>query len=321
MSPAPAYVAYYRVSTATQGRSGLGLAAQRRSVGEYVALKGGTLIGEYEEWEGGHKPPSARPALAGAIEHSQRSRARLLVARIDRLARSVLIIANLVKSGVDFVAVDLPEVNTFTVHVLAAMAEYERRLNGARIRDALAAYQARGGKIGFALLPRDRQFAVAADGRATMSARCQAFAEKTMPIINEMMAAGLSDIALITRALNRRRIPTMKGRGRWYECVVTAMIRRVDPGHRLVRDGRRVEQAQQRMKELHAETAAQADAFALSLMPTIDALRADGITNWHALARALTARHIPTRRNRAQWRDTSLKAIVERGEAVRARAT
>lgn len=313
----PAFVGYYRVSTALQGRSGWGILAQRRSVAAFVRSKAGVLVGDYEEWEGGHKPPSGRPALAAAIEHAKTAGARLLVARIDRLARSVLVIANLLESGVDFVAVDLPEANRFNIHVLAATAEYERRLTGARVRDALAAYQARGGKLGFARLSPKKRAAVAAEGRQVLSARSEAFAAGIIPLIREMQEAGLGDIASITRALNRRRIPTMYGRGPWHEAVVTSLVRRADPNSTLVREGRHLEQAQAQMADLHAATAAQADARALALMPTIDAIRAEGITSWNAMARALDARGVPTARNRIRWSDSALKNIVIRGERLR----
>ncbi len=314
---APAFIGYYRVSTAAQGRSGWGILAQRRSVAAFVLARQGRLLAGYEEWEGGHKPPSGRPALAEAIAHAKAAKARLLVARIDRLARSVLVIANLLESGVDFVAVDLPEANRFNIHVLAAMAEYERRLAGARVRDALAAYQARGGKLGFARLPAARRAEVAEVGRRILSARCEAFAEGMMPLIREMQETGLSDIASITRALNRRRIPTLYGRGPWRECVVTALVRRADPASALVREGRHLEQARAQLAALHASTAAQADARALALMPTIDAIRSEGVTSWKAMARALEARGVPTARNRLRWSDSALKKMVLRGERLR----
>jgi len=138
------FVAYYRVSTAKQGRSGLGLEAQRASVQSYV--KDGQIIAEYVEVESGKR--NDRPELAKAIEHARREEATLIIAKLDRLARSVAFIFTLRDSGVRFIACDMPEANTLTIGLLAALAQHERELISERTKAALAAKKARGCFLG-----------------------------------------------------------------------------------------------------------------------------------------------------------------------------
>lgn len=138
-------IAYYRVSTDRQGRSGLGLEAQTASVRDYVAHQG-ELIYEYTEIESGKR--NDRPELAKALAHARRIGGTLVIAKLDRLARNVAFTATLMESGTNFVAVDNPSANFLTIHVLAAVAEDETRRISARTKAALAAYKARGGRLG-----------------------------------------------------------------------------------------------------------------------------------------------------------------------------
>lgn len=143
------YVAYYRVSTAKQGISGLGLEAQQAAVEAYVKRETGTLIAPpFVEVESGKK--SDRPQLRRAIAYAKVSKATLLVAKLDRLARNVSFVANLLDSGVDFRAIDNPHANRLTILILAAIAEEEGRAISARTKAALAAAKARGTKLGSA---------------------------------------------------------------------------------------------------------------------------------------------------------------------------
>src|SRR4051794_33128778 len=135
------YIAYYRVSTDRQGCSGLGLDAQRAAVASYLAGRE-PLLAEYTEIESGKK--NDRPQLAVALGECHRRRARLVIAKLDRLARNVHFISGLMESGVDFVAVDMPEANRLTLHILAAVAEHEREMISRRTKEALAAAKARG---------------------------------------------------------------------------------------------------------------------------------------------------------------------------------
>jgi DNA invertase Pin-like site-specific DNA recombinase len=135
-------VTYRRVSTVRQGESGLGLEAQVTAIERYRASRGCVTIGEYTEIETGKKDEMEnRPELLKAIAHAQRAGARLVIAKLDRLARSVYVTAALHKAGVDFVACDYPDANRLTIQILAAVAENEARVISQRTTDALAAYR------------------------------------------------------------------------------------------------------------------------------------------------------------------------------------
>ena len=139
-------VVYYRVSTEQQKRSGLGLMAQHNAVRRYLEANPGTVVAELTEIESGRK--DNRPVVKEALWLCRVYDARLIVARLDRLARSTAMIAGLMDSGVDFVAADMPLANRFTIHILAAVAEYEARLISERTKAAFAAAKARGRKFG-----------------------------------------------------------------------------------------------------------------------------------------------------------------------------
>jgi DNA invertase Pin-like site-specific DNA recombinase len=140
------FVAYYRVSTDRQGRSGLGLDAQREAVFRHLAGHAGQLVAEFCEIESGSR--SDRPQLAAAIAAAKKARATLIIAKLDRLARNVHFISGLMESGVDFVAADNPHANKLMVHMLAAFAEHEREQISQRTKDALAAAKLRGIRLG-----------------------------------------------------------------------------------------------------------------------------------------------------------------------------
>src|SRR4051812_11090590 len=143
---APTFVSYLRVSTAMQGASGLGLEAQREAIDRHVRQAGGKLLSEHIEIESGKK--NDRPEIAKALAAARAKRATLIIAKLDRLARNVAFISNLMESGVDFVAADMPMANRLTVHVLAAVAEHEREMISQRTKAALQAAKARGVKLG-----------------------------------------------------------------------------------------------------------------------------------------------------------------------------
>src|ERR687889_1623464 len=130
------FIAYYRVSTAKQGRSGLGLEAQQEAVRSYLNGGAWQLVAEVVEVESGKR--NDRPKLAEALRLCRLHGATLIIAKLDRLARNVAFISNLMESGVEFVAVDFPQANRLTVHILAAVAEHERELISQRTRAALA---------------------------------------------------------------------------------------------------------------------------------------------------------------------------------------
>jgi DNA invertase Pin-like site-specific DNA recombinase len=142
----PRFVSYYRVSTAQQGASGLGLEAQREAVSRHVAGAQGVIVAEFQEVESGKK--NDRPQIAAALAACRLRHATLIIAKLDRLARTVHFISSLMESGVDFVACDNPHATHLTIHILAAVAEHEREMISARTIAALAAAKARGVRLG-----------------------------------------------------------------------------------------------------------------------------------------------------------------------------
>lgn len=139
-------VSYIRVSTKKQGQSGLGLEAQQHAVAEYAKANGLKVVKEYVEVESGRK--AARPQLLAAISHARASKATLVVAKLDRLARNVSFTSALMESGVKFVCCDMPTANEFTIHILAAVAQQEAKAISERTKNALAAAKRRGVKLG-----------------------------------------------------------------------------------------------------------------------------------------------------------------------------
>jgi DNA invertase Pin-like site-specific DNA recombinase len=207
------FVAYYRVSTAKQGRSGLGLEAQQEAVRSY--LNGGSwqLVAEVVEVESGKR--NDRPKLAEALRLCRLHGATLIIAKLDRLARNVAFISNLMESGVEFTAVDFPQANRLTVHILAAVAEHEAKAISIRTRDALAAAKARGKRLGG---DRGNLPAVAKEGaKASVVARIAKAnnrASDLLPIIEELKAAGAGSFRQIAAGLNAKGIKTARG-GEW----------------------------------------------------------------------------------------------------------
>lgn len=218
------FVAYYRVSTDKQGRSGLGLEAQRAAVGQHVAAAGGTIVAEFVEVESGRKKD--RPQLAAALAACRAQRAVLVIAKLDRLARNVAFVSGLMESGVEFVAADMPTVNRLTIHILAAVAEEEARMISARTKAALAAAKARGVRLGNPRLragtPDQARAAAAAK-----SAKAAARAADLAPVLAEIRAAGVRTLDGVAKALTARGIPTPSGRGAWHAATVARMERRV----------------------------------------------------------------------------------------------
>ncbi len=139
-------VAYERVSTARQGRSGLGLEAQRKAIGDFATSRAADVIGRFTEVESGGK--DARPELAKALHLAKLTGATLVIAKLDRLSRNAVFLLTLRDSGVRFLAVDMPEANDLTVGIMALVAQQEREAISRRTKEALAAAKARGVKLG-----------------------------------------------------------------------------------------------------------------------------------------------------------------------------
>jgi len=212
------FVAYYRVSTDRQGRSGLGLEGQQKAVRNY--LDGGVweLVGEFIEVESGKK--SDRPQLVAALDTCRKQKARLIIAKIDRLSRNLAFIATLMDSGVEFVAVDNPHANKLTIHILAAVAEHEREAISERTKAALAAAKARGTRLG----TPDPHGAVSRM-LAARAARAEQFVSNVMPIVCDIQRAGHRSANAVAKQLNARKVPTARG-GRWTHVQVQHLLAR-----------------------------------------------------------------------------------------------
>ena len=211
------FVAYYRVSTDRQGKSGLGLDAQREAVTSY--LNGGrwSLVDQFTEVESG-KRSNNRPELAAALAACKKLKAKLVIAKLDRLSRNLAFIATLMESGVEFVAADMPHANKMTLQVLAVFAEHERDQISARTRVALQAAKKRGQRLGNPNLSKAAKL-----GTAAVKANARRFAANVRPIIDEIMRAGATSHNAIAAKLNERNVRTARG-GRWTHVQVGAIL-------------------------------------------------------------------------------------------------
>ena len=220
-------VLYFRVSTQKQGRSGLGLSAQRESVHQF--LNGGKweTIGEFVEVESGKR--SDRPQLEKALKLARVHNATLVVAKIDRLSRSVAFISKLMESGVKFVAADMPEANQLTIHIMAAMAEHERKLISLRVKDSLKQAKLRGVKLGSPksyLTDADRKLG-SKIGAEVRTNNAVAKALDLMEIVEDIKLTGITSLKGISRELTNRGVPTPRGKDTWYPQTVKRLYERV----------------------------------------------------------------------------------------------
>jgi len=216
------FVTYLRVSTERQGQSGLGLEAQRAAVAAHV-LGRGEVVAEFVEVESGKR--SDRPELARALVEAKRAGAVLLIAKLDRLARNVAFIANLLESGVEVTAADMPEANRFVLHIMAAVAEQEGRAISERTKAALAVAKARGAKLGWSNPERaSEQRQAAQKGVAVRVAMADDFAANVLPIVRELQSNGMS-LRSVANALNERGVKTARG-GKWQAATVRNIIAR-----------------------------------------------------------------------------------------------
>ena len=211
------FVAYYRVSTERQGRSALGLEAQQHAVG--IFINGGSeLVAEFTEIESGKR--DERPELAKALEACKRMKAKLVIAKMDRLSRNLAFIATLMESKVEFVAVDNPHATRLTIQVLAVFADHERQMISQRTKDALAAAKRRGVRLGNPDLATAAKRGAAANRQAA-----KRFAANVLPVIRDIQAHGAVSKAAIAAKLNERRVPTALG-GKWGHAQVGTVIAR-----------------------------------------------------------------------------------------------
>jgi DNA invertase Pin-like site-specific DNA recombinase len=220
--PAARYVGYLRVSTQRQGASGLGIETQRRAILDHAGDPA-RVVAVHLEIESGRK--ADRPELARALAACRMQQATLLIAKLDRLARNVAFVSNLMESGVEFVACDFPQANRLTVHILAAVAEHERRMISERTKAALAVATARGVKLGgdpASLKNRELGWRHSARTRREQANRRAA---DLLPVIEALRADGALTYAALAAGLNRRGVPAPRG-GVWFPASVLQVLRR-----------------------------------------------------------------------------------------------
>lgn len=222
-------VAYYRVSTAAQGRSGLGLDAQREAVESLCASRGWEIIAPpFTEIESGKR--ADRPELIKALHRAKVTGATLVVAKLDRLSRNVAFLAALQDSGAKFIAADMPEANELTVHIMAAVAQAERKAISRRTTEALQAAKARGQRLGnpngaAALRRAGRGNAASLDAiKSAASSR----ADQMRPVIEDMRAQGITSLGALAKALNDGGFVTPRG-GQWHASSVRNLLARLEP--------------------------------------------------------------------------------------------
>jgi DNA invertase Pin-like site-specific DNA recombinase len=219
------FIAYLRVSTTKQGKSGLGLEAQRKAVEDFLDGGNWKLVKEFVEVESGKK--ADRPQLMKAFQACRAFGAKLVIAKLDRLSRDAHFLLGLEKAGVDFVAADMPQANRLTVGIMAMVADEERRMISARTKAALAAAKARGVQLGG---PRDTRLTAKqrAAGRAVQQEQARNRAEALMPTIKELQAAGFESLRAIATELEQRGIPTARG-GKWSSVQVARLLAAASP--------------------------------------------------------------------------------------------
>lgn len=211
------YVAYLRVSTEDQGRSGLGLEAQREAIKRFLRDDDRLIAPEFLEIESGKRDD--RPELLKALAHARLTRSTLLVAKLDRLSRDMAFLATLKKEGVPLRACDSPDDDEFIFHLKAAFAQEERKKISERTKAALAAAKARGVKLGGF---RGRKVDPAA-GRKAKAERAASFKSQVAPIVSSIQAQGLTSLRAIASELNVRGIKTRRG-GAWSAVQVARVL-------------------------------------------------------------------------------------------------
>lgn len=203
-------IAYYRVSTAQQGRSGLGIEAQEKAVNDFARANGFELVNDFRDLNSGVR--NGRDGLNAALKECKRENAILIIAKLDRLSRSVAFIAALIEANVDFKIVDNPSAGKLIVHIMAAFAEHERDEISKRTSAALQAAKMRGiqlGKYGRDVLSKINK------------ANASQFAQSLRPFIEQITQEGHSTVREIRDELNRLQIPTFRNTGqKWHNQTV-----------------------------------------------------------------------------------------------------
>ena len=218
-------IAYIRVSTQKQGRSGLGIEAQREAIARFVEAEGLVIAGEHVDVETGKGADAIarRPELAAAQAQARKLRCPVVVAKLDRLSRDVSFISGLMVQKVPFIVAELgADADPFTLHLYAALAEKERSLISQRTTSALAAKKASGAVLG----NRTNLAEAQALGSAATAAQAAQFAANVLPIVSTIQASGITTLKGIAEALNARGIRTARG-GSWYASTVKNLMGRI----------------------------------------------------------------------------------------------
>lgn len=222
------FVTYYRVSTGKQGKSGLGIDAQRAAVAAYLNGGDWSIVGEFTEIESGKR--SDRPKLDQALAAARLHRAALVVSKVDRLTRSVAFLSKLLEAGVDVRFADLPAIEghtgRFLLQQMVAVAELEAGMISTRTKAALQAAKRRGVKLGGnrGVIPGAKMQAASTKA---LHERSAARAADIAPVIRELQAAGKTSLRAIADGLNEKGIPTSRGTGKWQAVQVARVLERL----------------------------------------------------------------------------------------------
>ena len=220
----PQIVAYLRVSTSQQGKSGLGIQAQRAAIARFCEAEGYAVEAEHVEVETGKGTDALerRPQLAAALTRAKRLKCPVVVAKLDRLSRDVAFTSGLMSKRVPFVVAELgADCDPFMLHIYAAFAERERTIIAARTKAALAALKAKGVRLGNPTnLPQAQ-----AMGRACGVLAADNFAANVLPLVRQMQAGGAVTLAELASGLNNRGVQTARG-GMWHPMTVKNLLAR-----------------------------------------------------------------------------------------------
>lgn len=224
------FVAYYRVSTVRQGRSGLGLQAQHDAVLRFLERAGGRMLDTFTEVESGKR--NDRPELHKALRRAKVSGARLIIAKMDRLSRNASFLLNLRDSGVRFIAADLPNADETVVGIMAVMAQREREMIGVRTKEALAVARERLAVVGRSLGNPNGAAALRRANKGNSAAlacileRTASRAENYRETLLDIVTSGAVSLRAVARELNQREIEAPRG-GQWHPASVARLQRRL----------------------------------------------------------------------------------------------
>jgi DNA invertase Pin-like site-specific DNA recombinase len=219
-------ITYIRVSTGKQGKSGLGIEAQREAIARFAAAEGREVVAEFVEVETGKGSDALdrRPKLAEALAKARKAKAPVVVAKLCRLSRDVAFISGLMAQRVPFIVAELgADADPFMLHIYAALAEKERALIADRTRAALAQKKAHGAVLG----NRTNLAEAQAKGVAVNRKTADAFAANVLPVVRQIQASGVTTFRAIADALNNRGVRTARG-GAWHDSTVRNLLARAD---------------------------------------------------------------------------------------------